>query len=133
ILWRILPVVWAGLVPAAMLCFLPAPTSDSVGWTSGIGALVVAGVVLVVGLGWSARWCELDADRQACRYAQQLCAWAADSPVAAQHALQSALRSLMTEPASQRATWLHPGLNQRLENLSRCPPGQCLLDGRPAV
>ncbi len=119
--WRVLPVVCAGLVPVALLAAQSAVGTDVAGsaWPGAIGALLVAGLVLVVGLGWSARWCELDADRQACRYAAQWASWADGSRSAACQAMQTALRAVMSDAGSQRATWLHPGLGQRIDNLAR--------------
>lgn len=80
-----------------------------------------ATVCLLAGVSLAAWKCELDADRHACKLATLHCSWAATNSPAA--VLASALIRLIGEsPKDAAASWLHPSLKRRLENLDLTDP-----------
>jgi hypothetical protein len=82
------------------------------------GALLLLAAMILSALSWISRACELDADREACRQASRVCAWAADRPDRAADALVSALRRLHgAEADARRWYWLHPSLGRREQAL----------------
>lgn len=119
-LWRILPIIWAVGVVGLCGAFWP---SDPAWETAGtIVSSIVASVVMLFGLGAMAHICELDADRFACTLARQVCPWAhADGAQPAKELSDALILLLGGSSSSADATWLHPNLHQRLENLSQKP------------
>ncbi len=121
-LWRVFPVVWAAGIVGLFGAFWPSDPAWAA--TGTIVSSVVASVVMLFGLGAMAHTCELDADRSACTLASQVCPWA-QSECAAERAspaqeLSDALICLLGGSSSAAdATWLHPNLEQRLQNLSQ--------------
>lgn len=118
-LWRILPIVWAAGIVGLFSAFWP---SDPAWETAGtVVSSIVASVVMLFGLGAMAHTCELDADRSACTLARQVCPWAQGDCAKPAQELSDALICLLGGSSSSAdATWLHPNLQRRLENLS--PP-----------
>ena len=116
-LWRISPVVWAaGVVGLFGACWPADPAWQTVGT---IASSILASVVMLFGLGAMAQACELDADRSACTLARKVCPWAQVEQAAPSRELSRALTCLLAgSAASERATWLHPNLQQRLKNLA---------------
>ena len=91
-------------------------------WLERSSVLALGGMILFA-LSWTSRRCELDADRDACRQASRLCAWAADRPDRAAAALVSALVRMHGADADmQRLYWLHPSLAEREKALQRAIP-----------
>ncbi len=80
---------------------------------------LLAGAGLVSALGWTAKCCELDADRYACQMALVACEWAREDDGWPSRELSGALRKLLDVPGSEVATWMHPSLRQRVEGLAR--------------
>lgn len=118
--WRIAALLVCGA------CILWAITSGWIGWSgAGAGAaqwqqwleraaLLALGGMILMALSWTSRWCELDADSDACRQASRLCRWAGDRPDRAAAALVSALMRMHGEDADlRRLYWLHPSLAER--------------------
>jgi Zn-dependent protease with chaperone function len=114
-LWRMLPVGLA-LAVGTMVWSL----AETVGYSGELLSvkLAVGGVVsatLLWSLGAMARHCELDADRAACFLAAEATDWSGVRSPA--RVLASALAVLLYGCNPQRATWLHPSLQQRLNAL----------------
>ena len=103
--------IQAGALPGGILA--PLPLIKLLGCTTAV-------LALLLGLSTAARVCELDADRQACHLAVLHCSWAQGEPARAAARLSQALVAILADSAAtQRATWLHPSLTKRLENLAR--------------
>ena len=127
-LWRSMPIVWAAGM--GLLCWLAMeqlPSDALPVWIGRGTAVAVSALTLIIGLGCCARCCELDADREACQLASQICAWAREDPAAPAAALGGALNALLEQSHEGRQqTWLHPSLSDRLANLAN----QLVSDGR---
>jgi Zn-dependent protease with chaperone function len=117
-------------VPLRLLAILPAwglslgltRLLGPQGWSVPIGC--VAGIVsTMVVLRWLAYQTEYDADQIACHFAARVSGAIEDVPVscgAAAEALAAALdRVTADHPASRRASWLHPGVAERVARLRR--------------
>lgn len=113
-LWRMIP-VWIALV----LGLAAWTAGGHLGWDHWIlfKFTVAASVVgtLLLGMGRTARRCELDADRVACELALKTAEWSSWHCPA--HELAGALSHLLADTPSQASTWLHPSLSKRLESL----------------
>lgn len=118
--WRALPLLWAAASVGLLWLLWPMVAESEP--VRNLVAAVVASVVLLMGMGRTARACELDADRHACTLAERVCGWANGQPSVAAAQLGSALATLVDDFSTpDRATWLHPSLRQRLTNLNRSP------------
>ncbi len=133
-LWRLIPVLAASAVGITTVSLFSATSSyapdDSylqlIGQTSG---MLLASAVMLFGIGYWSRLCELDADRTACKLAIDACPWAEGNPATAAAALARSLEKLHTDAAHKdRATWLHPGLAQRTRNLTHCHAADNVTD-----
>jgi hypothetical protein len=114
--WRLAPVLAATAFAA-----IAWKAIQQIGWEN--QPLIQAAIILltscglIVGLGWMARNCELDADQTACDLAAEVVQWSNEQSPAA--VLSEALVQLLPHPEDQKATWLHPSLNHRLRSLSQ--------------
>ena len=125
--WRIVPILIAitlGVVVHELTTLLIAVMSADhflARWleTSGTAiGLIVGLLTTIVGLGWYARRCELEADRYACYLAAKHCLWSAGRPTRAATVMISALENLLGDhDSAAQPSWLHPGLIERLENM----------------
>jgi hypothetical protein len=125
-LWRTLPVVAFAFV--SMLGWhgvAEMPIDPATVVLVQLLVCLLAGIGLVFTLGWTAKRCELDADRYACQLACSVCEWTReDEPLHLPSRLPStelsgALRKLLDVPGSEVATWMHPSLAQRLGGLAQ--------------
>lgn len=121
--WRLLPILAAGCVLGVSFA-IPSMLPLAEGWEplalqwAKIGGVAASTLCLLLGVSIIARRCELDADSQACELASRACPWASQAPQRAAQSLGSALTTLIgDDPDTARATWLHPSLIRRLENL----------------
>jgi len=117
-------------VPLRMLAIAPAWAAAAAvthyfgqqSWAVAVGTMLGILFTLVV-LRWVAWRTEMDADLQACRLAAQIGPRVADCPPTYQEAAQAlsaALRRVTLEvPESRKATWLHPGVEERIESMQR--------------
>ncbi len=123
-LWRLIPVVAAcaiGLVTVAI--FSPtssySPSDRSFQISGQIAGMALASGVMLFGISYWSRRCELDADRTACQLAASVCAWSkGDAAQAATALSQSLIKLHHNSPTCDQATWLHPSLRQRLARLA---------------
>jgi|694.fasta_scaffold00058_56 Zn-dependent protease with chaperone function len=121
-LWRMTPVV-LGLTAGTAAWIV----ADQLEWTSGLAVqfltTAVTSSTLLCGLSWMAHRCELDADRTACDLAIQALPWSqTHSPALA---LGAALDCLTEHSGHSKSTWLHPSLDQRIEQLAVWHARQC--------
>lgn len=123
-LWRTLPIIAFAFV--SMLGWhgvAELPLDPSSILMVQLALCLLAGFGLVLALGWTAKCCELDADRSACELAWVACDWTEGgglSPLPSPAIeLSGALRKLLDVPGSEVATWMHPSLQQRLERLAQ--------------
>ena len=123
-LWRLIPVLAACAIGITTVSLFSATSSYApdnkylqlIGQTSG---MLLASAVMLFGIGYWSRLCELDADRTACKLAIDACPWAEGNPATAAAALARSLEKLHSDASHKdRATWLHPGLAQRTRNLT---------------
>lgn len=119
--WRLIPVMATVAVVALAWAVMEA-FGWKHDWWAQMATAFIAGACLILGLGWMARNCELDADRTACSMAISVTEWSADQSPA--DVLKEALSKLLPSPDDQKATWLHPSLAQRLGSLSRWTYGK---------
>lgn len=121
-LWRTLPIIafafvsmlgWHGVTE------LPLAPSSMV--MVQLALCLLAGTGLVLAVGWTAKCCELDADRSACQLALVACEWTQRGELSPSPAneLSGALRKLLNVPGSEVATWMHPSLRRRVEHLAQ--------------
>lgn len=90
--------------------------SETALMTSKVLGVCFATICLLAGVSLIAWKCELDADKHACKLAALHCPWATTTHPAA--VLASALIRLIGDsPKDSAASWLHPSLKRRLENL----------------
>lgn len=119
--WRLLPVIAAcgmGLATVSLASLALGTTMNNrADIVAQLAGCVISGWVLVSGLSYLSRSCELDADRQACRLGASNCSWTGGEPERAAATLAMALSKLHGPEPRQQATWLHPALPQRLANL----------------
>ncbi len=103
--WRTIPVVIAGASFMGMLWLWPISTNWE--WNQLTCSLVFA-VAMLWMLSRISRYCELDADKHACRWAARHCEWTDGQPDRAMNTLAEALRTLH-DPSEgmQTSTWLH--------------------------
>ncbi|MCA9132047.1 MAG: M48 family metalloprotease [Planctomycetales bacterium] len=114
--WRASPILWA--LAAVGLCCAIWPEGEP--WEAGrnMTASLLAGLILLLGLGSMARACELDADRTACLLAERVSPWASGNRPLAAMELGGALSALLQDaPAGAGRSWLHPSLARRLAEL----------------
>lgn len=113
--WRMAPIVLS--LMAGSVAWLVADHLDLASqWVTQFLTAAVTSSTLLVGLGWVAHRCELDADRTACDLAIQVLPWSqVQSPALA---LSAALDSLTEHSGHGKATWLHPSLGQRISQLA---------------
>lgn len=115
-MWRMMPIAWAVALVALILTVWPLNEHNAHART--LVSSLLASSVLLVGIGWMAHRCELDADRAACTLAETALTWARENPGSAAREMSTALQTLLSHsPKSSRATWLHPSLAGRLRNL----------------
>lgn len=120
--WRLLPVMWSLVAAVAVSSVLHSvlPDAESLIVTIRTVVVIVASLVMLIGIGWMARKCELDADEFACNLARRNCEWTQFHSPLAPAALASALKKLMSEsPSAASSSWLHPSLEARLRNLAQ--------------
>ena len=121
-LWRMMPMLWAAGVGISYKLVVDAVLVSGEAWpfwiTQGLG-IVLASLVLIYGLGYSARACELDADWSACELAAAHCEWTRGSCIIAAVKMDQALSQILgdSKEASGR-TWLHPSLQERSQSLT---------------
>ena len=108
------------IVPAWLLGGLITRFAEGHSWGMAAGSGVAIAMTLI-SLRIAAIRSELDADVQACRMAAKMAGRVDDVPLSYQeaaHALSNALSRITLEsPASRRASWLHPGVSQRISNM----------------
>ncbi len=115
--WRIVPILVA-MLTGASLWGISAELGLAESMVSKLAVGLASGVALVVGIGVMARHCELDADRVACDLAVRTAFWSGEHSPASE--LAGALSTLIGGATSDtQATWLHPSLDQRIDQLSR--------------
>ncbi len=117
-------------VPLRMLALLPAwfvgvavtEVAGDASWAIPVGTVIAISLTLLILHVVSYRT-EYDADVTACRIAAEISAEQNDVPgsyVLAADALAAALiRVTIEQPAAQKATWLHPGVADRIEWMRR--------------
>ncbi len=106
----------AGLAMAAFNVAVSPPTSLAY-----IASVALSLMCLVVGIGAASRECEFDADKNACRLAEQICPWSQGQPRLAAEALRDALLKVEnpgTAKSLGQQHWLYPSLRQRLSRLA---------------
>jgi len=124
---RHVPLRIAALVPAWLLGMavdhvagLSAVGSGIEPWASTLGSGTTIAATVVI-LRWVSHRVEHDADRVACRMAPQIAAACPDVPASeteAARVLAAALRRVTHgDKASQKSTWLHPGIDQRVRHI----------------
>ncbi len=122
-LWRLLPVLAACVIGLTTISIYSASSSyaplDRYVQLSGqVSGMILASGVMLFGISFWSRRCELDADRTACQLAASACAWVRSDVGLAAHTLSQSLVKLHRHSADKdRATWLHPALGKRLTNL----------------
>ncbi len=133
--WRMLPVVLASILGVSAMAIAASGEGamgsvliEHEGPTKLVCQMIgmgLAACVMLFGLSYMSRACELDADRYACELGTKSCIWAAGQREEAATRLAEALMILHRKsPEEDRPTWLHPSLGQRLANLSaRCSRG----------
>lgn len=127
-LWRLLPVLAACLIGMATVSLFSAtssyaPAESSFQIVGQLTGMILACGVMLHGISYWSRSCELDADRTACQLAISTCEWARSEPGSAALALSNALLKLHRgSDTHDRATWLHPALRVRLEKLASLLP-----------
>jgi len=127
-LWRLVPVLAACLIGMATVSAFSATSSyapsESYFQLAGqLTGMMLASGVMLFGISYWSRWCELDADRTACQLAGSSCEWTRGDASIAAAALSNALLKLHRSADDQdRATWLHPALGERLRNLAAAFP-----------
>ena len=133
--WRLLPIVLGSFVGWAVheiitlgIAIMPSEHALAMGLAkagTAIG-LAIGLMTTIVGIGWYARRCELDADRYACHLAALVCPWSSRQPSRAAMVMMSALENLIgSNDEAAQMSWLHPSLDDRAENLYnlvRCHP-----------
>lgn len=153
-LWRLLPVAAAcaiGLLTVSL--FSPTSSyspSELFAQLSGqvVGMALASGVMLF-GISYFSRLCELDADWTACELAASNCAWSGgDLSLAANTLSQALIKLHQNGSGKDEATWLHPALSQRLGKLVAQSKGvghrdlhypsatkgePCVIAGEPSV
>jgi len=123
-LWRLIPVVAAfaiGLVTVSIFSSTSSYSpSDRYFQISGqVVGMALASCVMLFGISYWSRLCELDADWTACQLAVSVCPWAGgDVRIAAVVLSQSLTKLHRNSATDEQATWLHPALGQRLAGLA---------------
>jgi Zn-dependent protease with chaperone function len=123
-LWRLIPVVVAcaiGLITVSTFSSTSsyAPSDHYIQISGQVTGMMLASGVMLFGISFWSRLCELDADRTACQLAASVCSWARGDAGHAAVTLSVTLVKLHRNSADQdRATWLHPALGQRLARLA---------------
>lgn len=108
--WRLFPLLGCGLLGCGLWgCGLSEPWP----W------LLLGSLSMLYWLGCISRFCELDADRVACRTAQSICQWAekGDPKIAAQMLVSALVRLHGQNVNPKRRYWLHPSLATRATSL----------------
>jgi Zn-dependent protease with chaperone function len=113
--WRMLPIIVSSAF-AATVWQSAENLAGEYSRTYQLTVILVTCAALIVGLGWIARRCELDADRTACDLAQEIVEWVEDQSPA--DVLSETLSRLLPDNESQKASWLHPSLEQRRKALA---------------
>ncbi len=117
-MWRLLPILAVVVLVGGIWLVWPVERFSETGRI--VAASLVAGVTLLGGLKRTAHACEFDADLTACALASQVCDWARENPGRAAQEMASALVVLLADsPEASEATWLHPSLTRRTENLQK--------------
>lgn len=117
-------------VPLRLLCVLPAwgvgalVTRIAAGASWGAAAGTVVGILMtVLILRWIAYRTEYDADVQACKMAARIGGDITDVPASYEAACESLSKALIRvtfdHPAARKATWLHPGVADRVDWMQR--------------
>ena len=123
-LWRLIPVVTACAIGIATVSIFSSTSSyspsDSYMQISGqVTGMMLASSVMLFGISYWSRRCELDADQQACELATVGCFWTqGDRRIATDRLSQSLVKLHCNSAEKDRATWLHPSLGQRLRRLA---------------
>lgn len=117
-LWRILPVMFAAAT-GSMVYAISYTLGIDATWTSLVQsiAIIASLAILLGGLSYFSRACELDADRYACQLGAQACDWCLANPSLAATTLASALCKLHPSGKENSSTWLHPSLSTRVNQL----------------
>ncbi len=127
-LWRLVPVLAACLIGMATVSWFSAtssyaPSESSLQLAGQLTGMILASGVMIFGISYWSRWCELDADTTACQLAKSACEWSEGDASRAAAVLSKALSKLYRSAGDQdRATWLHPALGARLQNLAAVFP-----------
>lgn len=122
-LWRLFPVVAACAIGLTTVSFF-STNSDSPSiryfqMSGQIMGMALASGVMLLGISYCSRQCELDADRTACELAASVCPWlGGDERLAAAALSQSLIKLHQNSATDDKATWLHPALGQRLAGLA---------------
>ena len=123
-LWRLIPVVAAcaiGMVTVSMFSSTSsyAPSERYIQISGQVFGMVLASGVMLFGISYWSRLCELDADRTACQLAVSACSWSeGNAGIAAVTLSQSLIKLHRNSTGNDQATWLHPALGQRLARLA---------------
>ena len=123
-LWRLLPVFAAcviGMITVSTFSATSsyAPSNGSIQLAGQVAGMLLASGVMLFGISYCSRLCELDADKIACELGASTCGWARCDIGRAANSLSRSLIKLHGNSAdTDRATWLHPSLGQRLKNLT---------------
>lgn len=122
-LWRLFPVVAACAIGIMTISIFSSTSSFAasdryIQWSGQITGMLLASGVMLFGIGYGSRLCELDADRTACQLAASACSWSKDNFGLAAATLSESLVKLHCNSAEKGASWLHPALERRLTNLA---------------
>ncbi len=123
-LWRLIPVVAAcaiGLVTVAIFSSASSysPSARYLQISGQVCGMALAAGVMLFGISFWSRRCELDADRTACQLAASACLWSqGNTAIAAATLSQTLIKLHRNSTADNQATWLHPAIGQRLTRLA---------------
>jgi Zn-dependent protease with chaperone function len=124
-LWRLIPVVAAcaiGIMTVSIFSSTSsyAPSGPYIQITGQVTGMMLASGVMLFGISFWSRRCELDADQIACQLAVSACSWTGgDAGLAATTLSQSLVKLHRNSAEEDRATWLHPAIGQRVARLGQ--------------
>ncbi len=119
---RHVPLRMVAILPAWVAAILVTQIAGDVAWGLALGS--AAGILLtMLILRIVAYRCEFDADVQACKIAAEISAEIDDVPRSYEAACECLSNALMRvtfdHPAARKATWLHPGVAERVDMMRR--------------
>jgi Zn-dependent protease with chaperone function len=123
-LWRLMPVVAAcaiGLIAVSLFASTSSysPSDRYLQMSGQVIGMALASGVMLFGISFWSRLCELDADSTACQLAVSCCSWSGgDIELTTDTLSQSLIKLHRNGSGKDEATWLHPALSQRLAKLA---------------